>query len=627
MSGPTLPPVPLPFVQALYVAKVECPLHDHFVNPPQIWFSPGESPVWNSAGATKVTPIAIYSTTTFRVELAAASLVPIQALTPPLTLVAKAGGWTVFNCQKKQKIPDLIKDLVVNQPTVGGTAKPLPWGLSSTLTWTLSGNDPKQPTYTCDTAAEVYVFPPNLPNYVVRGGLPFRLMSLDAFWPSWMSSTATDWVVFVINAIFNDPRLEYETWSGSSKYTSGIITGLATDLANDRGLELWLDLWLTDNLGLNGVKTQMNCYDLACLVQVLVSLGTDASTSKVRAKFMRPYGYIKSTKLIGRIDPRKDSTGKPVNPQNLCNNPFYGNNGYAKDMLVDDNNNLRSSFGNHLFITIEKSGETWVLDACCGPQTGNIKLKDYPGAAIDTRSDIRGTPGTLIDVIVGIGVNHLIVSRALARTNPPPSSTLLIDEVPKLDPKGTWNTPFFASPAQNYSISATWTLIPAAFPDKTINIDVFRYVDYYITHLITTVQNAYAMRVSTIRDQWLIETSNEVKSDGVTGSIRIFCNPSLGYLAVIRSSELKCADTATLKDKLKMLLDTYMIPTGKSWIQNATTDKSLPIKVNQSFKILITVSWSPLTKVNSILAARAGLPTDCRAAHVDGTAGVEGVYN
>jgi hypothetical protein len=591
MSGSPVPPVPLSFIDALYVSKVECPLYDHFVNPPQIWFSSGESRVWYSmGGATKATPVAIYSTTAFRVVLAAVSLGPIQALTAPLTLVGKAGEWTVFNSQKKKTITDLVKDLVVNQPTINGTAKPLPWGLSSDVTWTLSGNDPKQPTYTCETETEVYVFPPSLPNYVVRGGLPVRLLSLNALWPEWMRSAATDWVTFIVNAIFNDPRLEYETWSGSSKYTSGIITGLASDLANDRGLELWLDLWLTDMLGLNGVKTQMNCYDLACLVQVLVSLGTDAVTGKVRAKFMRPYGYIKDTKLIGRIDPRKDPTGKPVNPQNLCNNPFYGNNGYAKDMLVDKNNNIRSAFGNHLFVTIERAGETYVLDACCGPQTGTIKLQNYPAEAIDTRSDNRGRPGTLLDIIDGVGVNHLIVSRALGRVNPPPSSALLIDQVTQLDPTGTWNAPFFASPAQNYSISATWTLIPTGYPGKTINIDVFRYEDAYIPRRVTTVQDAYAMRVATIRDQWVVETSNEGKSDGVTGSIRIFCNPSVGYLAVVRSTELKTADTATLKAQLKILLDTSMIPTGQTWIQNINTDKSLPIKVNQSFIITITVS-------------------------------------
>ncbi|KAJ5261379.1 hypothetical protein N7478_011974 [Penicillium angulare] len=281
MSGPTVPPVPLSFIDAVYVSKVECPLHDHYINPPQIWFSSGESPVWSSTGSpTKFTPVAVYRNTTFRVVLMAASLAPIKALTPPLTLVGKSGEWTVFNSEKKQTVEDLVNDLVVDQPSVSGTAKPLPWGLSSNVTWILSGNDPKQPTYTCEIEAEVHVFPPNLPNYVVRGGIPVRLMSLKALWPSWMNSAATDWAAFVVNAIFNDPLLEYETWSGSSKYTSGIITGLASDLANDRGLGLWLDLWLTDMLDLNMVKTQMNCYDLACLVQVLVSLGTDAVTGK-----------------------------------------------------------------------------------------------------------------------------------------------------------------------------------------------------------------------------------------------------------------------------------------------------------------------------------------------------------
>lgn len=131
-------------------------------------------------------------------------------------------------------------------------------------------------------------------------------------------------------------------------------------------------------------------------------------------------------------------------------------------------------------------------------------------------------------------------------------------------------------------------MIPSGSPDKTLNIDVFRYEDDYTTRLITTVQDAYAKRVATIMDQWIAETSNEGKSDGVTGSIRIFCNPSVGYLAVVRSSEFKSADTATLKAQLKTLLDTKMVPTGQTWIQTINTDKTLPIKVNERFKITIT---------------------------------------
>ncbi|KAJ6023932.1 hypothetical protein N7540_004729 [Penicillium herquei] len=590
----------LSFVDALYASRVECPLHDHFLNPPQIWFSPGESPVWNLEGdsGTK-TPVAIYAGTTFRAALKPESLGLIQALAHPLTLVGRAGEWTVFNSQERptsdNPIDDLVRDLVVNPPIINGAAKALPWRLSSYINWTLSGNDPQQPIYECKTEVKVFVFPPNLPDYVVRGGLPVQLMSLNALWPEWMRSQSTDWAEFVIEAIFNDPRLEYETWSGSSRYTSGIITDLASQLGNNGGLELWLDLWLADMLGFNEVKTQINCYDLACLVQVLVSLGTDLLAEKIRAKFMSPYGYINSTKLIGRVDLRTDpNTGKRINPGNLCNNPFYGNTGYAPDMLVNPALSSRSAFGNHLFVTIEKGGEPFVLDACCGPQTGNVKLEDYPGRAIDTRSDRRAKPGTLLDITDGVGVNHLIVSRALARTNPPIGSDFLIDEVTELDQTVTWNAPFFASPAQNYSISATWTLTTTGDKPKHINVDVFRYQSVSDTHLVTKVQKAYAMRVATIEDQWMKETLNDGYSDGVRGSIRLFCNPNYGYLAVVRSTELKAADTATLKGKLKNLLDDRMIPKKKkNWIDNINTDKTLPIKVNESFRIILTVSSTP----------------------------------
>ncbi|KAL6405255.1 hypothetical protein AUP68_12099 [Ilyonectria robusta] len=96
-------------------------------------------------------------------------------------------------------------------------------------------------------------------------------------------------------------------------------------------------------------------------------------------KYMKPFGYINPTHLIGRVE----IPPNPKNPDAQCNNPFYGNPDYNPPMLCDFDTAGRSAFDNHMFLTINKGTSPFVLDACCGPQLGTVLLIDYPTSVID----------------------------------------------------------------------------------------------------------------------------------------------------------------------------------------------------------------------------------------------------
>lgn len=86
---------------------------------------------------------------------------------------------------------------------------------------------------------------------------------------------------------------------------------------------------------------------------------------ELRVKYMEPFGFIRDTRLIGRFE----ALMLPNNsPQNLCNNPFFGNPKYEEKMLCKLDSAKRSSFGNHMFLTLgPRFGEPYVFDVCCGP--------------------------------------------------------------------------------------------------------------------------------------------------------------------------------------------------------------------------------------------------------------------
>ena len=102
----------------------------------------------------------------------------------------------------------------------------------------------------------------------------------------------------------------------------------------------------------------VNCYDQAAAVQSLCgALGVN-----VEWTYLKPFGYIKTTNLVG---------------VGSCNNPFFNGNGSTP--VVASDSPKRTAFGNHAFV--DYNGK--IFDACAGPHTGTETPRKYLEASID----------------------------------------------------------------------------------------------------------------------------------------------------------------------------------------------------------------------------------------------------
>jgi hypothetical protein len=122
--------------------------------------------------------------------------------------------------------------------------------------------------------------------------------------------------------------LRYDTDHGASHYGVGPLGG---------------DFELKDYIA-RGIPS-CNCYDQAAAVQAL----SGALGVSVGWRYLRPFGYIKPTNLVG--------VGQ-------CNNPFFGSDDSKKLVAVDSPD--RTAFGNHAFASAPSKN---ILDACAGPHT------------------------------------------------------------------------------------------------------------------------------------------------------------------------------------------------------------------------------------------------------------------
>ena len=119
----------------------------------------------------------------------------------------------------------------------------------------------------------------------------------------------------------------------------------------------------------------VNCYDQATALTMSGRLlGIPSSLI-----FMRPFGYINETNLVGR---------------GLCNNPFYSDNSFHSSMVCPTNAPNRSGFGNHMFVQ-HSSG---CFDSCAGPILGQWSLSEYVLNVIDTvTTNTLFRTGTVLD--------------------------------------------------------------------------------------------------------------------------------------------------------------------------------------------------------------------------------------
>jgi hypothetical protein len=123
-------------------------------------------------------------------------------------------------------------------------------------------------------------------------------------------------------------------------------------------------------------KNVVNCYDQAGAVTTLGRvIGLD-----VNYLFMEPFGYIKTTTLVGGY---------------ICNNPFFKNSRFSPEYIIvglkDSNNRPRASLGNHAFV----EHNSRIFDACVGSIKGTSNRTNYVDNVIDSRSSRPGNPANI----------------------------------------------------------------------------------------------------------------------------------------------------------------------------------------------------------------------------------------
>jgi len=133
------------------------------------------------------------------------------------------------------------------------------------------------------------------------------------------------------------------------------------------------------------VTNLVNCYDQAYGV---VTLGNLLGPSvNATPRYTTPFGYINTTDLVG---------------VGSCNNPFFntankweyvhittngtlsvGKGVPPKTPVCNVDDNTRTWFGNHMYVTFHIGGDDYVFDSCVGPMVGSDNRTNYLNNAID----------------------------------------------------------------------------------------------------------------------------------------------------------------------------------------------------------------------------------------------------
>lgn len=604
------PPLPLDFVQAIQASQVIHPLYDHQINPTRTYFAAGSQTAWDKDGPV---PVAVSATTPFAITLTPQGIVALNALTKP-SLTAALGlnplsAAKVFDHEIGVPVPALadalakdLEKLTLVKPASNGKDRPIPWRIAGDLVWTLKGTKPQDPQYVCTTAVEIYALPPTLPTFY-QSGIPLALLREPVFLPAWMQNDETDWPAFVVQAMFNDARWEYQSWNGRCRYVATPKNWLQ-HFANNGTMDCWLDLWLADLAGVrfDGTRLLVNTFDLAALSQVVGGLGLDIDTQTLLYYF-EPFGFIKPTKLLGRV-PDKDD---PHYPDNMCNNPYYGMRSsyggtWSSTMKCDDNDEGRSALRDHVVLAVIKDGKTRIFDVGLGPHLGVEDLDGYVAATIDTKTTLYNKPPGLFEVggrtsvVDTIGVSQLVPSSA---TTTFPTSSLINRLEDRFQNDGTWSTPYITAPSGSADIIATWTFQPKVDVTELITVSIFTYRDR------PAVRQAYENRRNSLPG-WE-DNIFHMQNDAVQGSMRVFYNDNEKgmnpmYLATIETRVGKAQSTLSLKQDLEAILDEQLAWTmaRPKYIENVTVAPAGPVAVGQVLTITLgrtpkSKSWMGLT--------------------------------
>jgi len=153
------------------------------------------------------------------------------------------------------------------------------------------------------------------------------------------------------------------------------------------------------------IKSEVNCHDQAYAVVVF----SGALGLEVEGLFMKPFGFLNYTQLVGR---------------GPCNNPFPGDKLQTEEwnlklteegrkkmklnplkpedyLVIEDPDDLsRSSFINHSYCEYKSK----IFDACAGPSVGSEDRKGYVNENVDSATSLnakrsgKGFPGKISDI-------------------------------------------------------------------------------------------------------------------------------------------------------------------------------------------------------------------------------------
>ncbi|KIM27724.1 hypothetical protein M408DRAFT_310561 [Serendipita vermifera MAFF 305830] len=251
------------------------------------------------------------------------------------------------------------------------SSKSFPWGLAGDFAWGVTIVSTKQTILINSSRLEIYALTNVLPAFFKNRIEVIFLRKL----PKRMTGHPTS----------------SQQPSKTSGYSYDTIGGKSHFGLEPKGGNFDVTKWtLSTNRG-----HRVNCYDQAASVQTGLGLAPGPSSMW---HIMAPYGYIRSTNLIG--------VGQ-------CNNPFYERK-HTKPMIGNNDPN-RTNFKNHAFV--ETSGHL-IADACAGPHLATQTLDAYVLASIEQPGDTESTttlyndhpdygPGTSVNAKITAGVTSL----------------------------------------------------------------------------------------------------------------------------------------------------------------------------------------------------------------------------
>ncbi len=271
------------------------------------------------------------------------------------------------------------------------------------IDWRVYQSGEDDPIILETTNLEIY-FIPNKSTAVAPYGIPIELMrSLAKYF-----SQASDEEVQVKYSTVRFNSAEDDTWTiqkcvdfafkhNPPRYDNihGAPHFLKQPILPDN-IKLYYLRWLDASSDPTAIE---NCYDMASVAQYLLYLMADYKKANLKWAYMKPFGYLKETNLIGR---------------GQCNNPFYGNTPrWSGSKVVGQTDNKRSGFKNHAFVKIVDTNR--IVDACAGPHYGTETPGAYVTAAVDTTTPAPPyyDTGVVADITYHTGVTSSIVSTNL----------------------------------------------------------------------------------------------------------------------------------------------------------------------------------------------------------------------